>query len=111
MTTASNRLFRGELNGDPLAALEAIQSELCYEASQLERSIMGEPPDKTDLDLAKSFRVEAQKVGQLRGILQKEIQTCLANLAAHVLSENLAGEWSGAISQALQDGCWERCAI
>lgn len=111
MTAASNRLFSGEFNGNTIAALDAIESELCYEANQMERSSYGEPPDQTDLDLAKSFRDQAESVNNFKVWLQKEISSFEKTISARVLSEHLAGEWSQAISESLQDGAWERCAI
>lgn len=115
MTTASNRLYRGELDGDPIGALQAIVDELEYEAAQAGRTVMGVPPNESDFDYAKRFRADAEKVRETKSYVNAAVRKALSGvyeqLAQEIRDQKMAGDMSDVIADALVDGCWETCAI
>lgn len=111
MSHPSNRLYSGELDGDPLAALQAIVDELNYEARFAESTQYGVPPDATDLEMAARFHQDAKEVEIVRSRLVTVLNATYEKFAKEVREERIGGEMSTTIADALESGCWEECAI
>jgi 6,7-dimethyl-8-ribityllumazine synthase len=115
MTTASNRLYRGELNNNPLGALEAIVDELNYEADMADRPHYGIPPDESDREFAARLRVDAKKVRKAKQMVSAAVSVALekvyAEMAEKIREEQIAGDFNNEIADALESGCWESLAI
>lgn len=104
MTSASNSLYRGELNGNALGALQAIVEELEYEAA------IAEDEDGPQ-NFVTDFRNTAQQVRETKVIVQNAIDKALAEAAHEIHEREIGGDMNGVIVQSLLDGHWERCAI
>ena len=109
MTHPSDRLFRGELNDTPAAALQAIVDEFNYEVSLSERS---EFQDEHELEFATEFRKYAQEAEATRKFyVENWGSMSLSEMAEKIVADNMAGDMSETIAEALLTGDWTGCAI
>jgi len=107
----SNTLYRGELNGKPLEALEAIVDELHYEARFARSNYLGVSPTEEDLKFAKDLEQQAQDVEGARNYITQKINAYYETLATEIIDQKLGGVFGESIAESLRDGDWSRCAI
>ena len=105
--SASDTLYSGEADGDPLRGLGLYASALRHEAYVI-RQILGEPPDDSDLELASKMELVAEQVDGIRIRAEAEVTKALIGFAATVEKEYPELQ---DVAESLRDGEWSRMAI
>jgi hypothetical protein len=99
----SNILFRGDADGDAIAALQLYANALRLEARIALSTVMGEPPDQTDREMAERFQKVAGEADLIRSKLERAYHEAELKLADDIEDEEIA--------ECLRDGIWSRMAI